>query len=788
MIIHGEIGSGIGRVAAYALRMAHSEGMDSIAIRCRVRAHPLSPLRQIQRDLIPFIGHVPLSPEAIGSALQALTLESPLLLLIENIEHCSADTIVQLQRMLSIAHTLPTLITGTAVPEGIDGHQVLLRPLTAEESRQLICEMLGTLSPPAGLCKRLHRISGGQPGILVSGLRELSERGGLICKGIADDGTLVWQQDPAVPLAPTAALSRLFGEALSELDRSSHRLLEVMAVAGEEMPLAVLLDLAGCHPSGEALGPLLVRGLADRTTRDEREWVSLRRPAVGSLILNHLPQSAQAAIHRGLASALSAMPPSDWRDQLIAWHRAYGAPPHSSAGVLIDLGEDLLRRGQSARALSVLDRAGDHLQNTTLADQVRLAVLRGELLEQRGRREEALESLAQGRKLAKQLGSRPLLGRALLGLATVYDHQGRKQKAVLYAEQALTVLRGIDTDISTLKALLLAADCHRLGARRTLAAELYNRCIDMAIDQDRRQFAARGHGGLGAMLAEDGHLPEAILHIEQEAAFARLNHIPSWLVPALYRLSICHRRMGRIDLALEALDEAEHVASSADLPYELARARIGRAMVHLVIGDVERTRALLSNNRLALQPSATAEVRLAYRETMAHYRLAKGDRQAAMATFQTAEQEAEQAGFAVLGAYFLGMVGVLTANPDSLLEAMDLLEDTGDRRLSATLLYYGGTVGGDAEVLEFAVDEARASGDQLLLLDVLHAAGGDSQREARCIIDALEKHMPRDLVPFFRNHPSVRWARITPIAPAKPDASLSSHSDFQPDFKLLDES
>ena len=39
-------------------------------------------------------------------------------------------------------------------------------------------------------------------------------------------------------------------------------------------------------------------------------------------------------------------------------------------------------------------------------------------------------------------------------------------------------------------------------------------------------------------------------------------------------------------------------------------------------------------------------------------------RLAALATFQAAEAEADRTGFAVLGAYYLGMIGVLTADPD----------------------------------------------------------------------------------------------------------------------------
>jgi tetratricopeptide (TPR) repeat protein len=248
--------------------------------------------------------------------------------------------------------------------------------------------------------------------------------------------------------------------------------------------------------------------------------------------------------------------------------------------------------------------------------------------------------------------------------------------------------------------------------------------------------------------------------------------------------------MGRLDLALENIDEAASIATQAELTYEVARTRIGRAEVHLVAGDLERAGRLLSESRVAQQASASADLRLAYRSAVADYRLAMGDRQAALATFQAAELEASRAGFAVVRAYFLGMIGVLTAHPDKLLEAMDLLEDTGDRRLSARLLFYGGTVGGDAEVLGFAVEEARASGDRFLMLEVLHAVGGAlAHAEARRLIEALRERMPPYLQGHFLQRPVVRWALSTEVASALlPLPPVPRYEgDFRPDFEILEE-
>ena len=89
------------------------------------------------------------------------------------------------------------------------------------------------------------------------------------------------------------------------------------------------------------------------------------------------------------------------------------------------------------------------------------------------------------------------------------------------------------------------------------------------------------------------------------------------LVQALCRLAACQRRLGRIDLAVDALTEAHHAARRAELPYEQARTDISRAALHLALGDLEQVGQLLGRNRVALHFGARTDLKLSYREVMA---------------------------------------------------------------------------------------------------------------------------------------------------------------------------
>lgn len=443
----------------------------------------------------------------------------------------------------------------------------------------------------------------------------------------------------------------------------------------------------------------------------------------------------------------------------MAWHRAHGTEGSAAAAALLALAEQLLHDGHGSSALEVLGRASAH--HMASADTMaRIAVVRGEALEALGRREEAAEALNAGRRLAEDLADDGLLARALVDLATVYRGLGDERRGATLADEALDILDHRPDDPSLPRALLLSADNLHAAARPDEAAELYHRCIDVAMRHDRRSYAAIAHGALGVMLAEEGHLQDAARHLEEEARFLRVHNQPADLIHALYRLAICRRRMGLVKQAEEALDEAEALALSAEFPYERVLILVGRAAVHLSVGDVSEARRTLRGARAAVEPDARSQVRLAYREVQLEVRLVMGDHQAALATCQAAEVEAARAGFLAVGAYFLGIMGVLTADAEALTEAMEVLGRGGDRRLTARLLLLGATVGGDAEVLASAEEEARACGDRFLLLEVLHASGSPEHRqEAAALVEELLAHLPPGSIDSFERSPQARWAR-----------------------------
>ncbi|MEC7946634.1 MAG: protein kinase [Myxococcota bacterium] len=758
VLLTGEVGTGTGRMAAWAVQRAREEGFETIAIRCRDRAAPGDPVEQLARDLSRIAGPVRAEAEHLARSLEALSGEGRLLLCIEDADRAAPDAARILWGALAAAPALAAVVTASRDIPTFTGHRVKLRPLTPEETWRVLSGMLGTTSPPAGLAHDLHRISGGLPAIVVLAVKELVHRGALVPEGLSDDGGTRWRLDRTAPLEPTTGLVRLFGEVLSSLRPGERRLLEVLSVVGEALPLDTALAIAEVPPDGLTTGPLVQAGLASEERHSDGDWLLLRRPALAPLVLEEVSAARQTRIHRRLAAALRELPEDPWRDEQIAWHEAHGADPDDAPAALLALGEQLRARGQHARALDVLGRAG-RMEGGTPAVTVALAISRGEVLDSVSRRTEAVDALTAGRTLAVEHGLPRLQARALVALAQARHRGGDEHLAADLAHQAIALLAPYETDPSLPRALLLAATAHRLRAETDPARALYQRCVAAARTLDDPATAAMADGGLGILLAEQGSLDEALVYLEREAGHLRAHGQAARLVPALYRLAITLRRLGRLDEAMQCLDEAEDAARFAHLPYERARVDVGRAAIHLVAGDLDGTEAWLERGKVALHPDADAFLRLSYREVQADVRMARGDRQGALAVFQSAETEANGAGIVAGRAYFLGMMGVLTADPDALLDAMDVLSIAGDRRQTARVLLLGALTGDDPEILAAAEEEARVSGDIFMLLDVLGSIRtAEAAAEARALCARVLDRLPGGLQASFRRTPSARWA------------------------------
>ncbi len=743
----GEPGMGAGRLVREAWELAKGRGHRVFGLRCDGRGGAMAPLRRLRRALESEVGPLPGDPEALAIAVETLTRDGALTVVVERIDLSPARGRTSLIRVLQ-RPLVSVFCTGLHAAEGIPGHVVPLRALEVAEVGELIAGMLGTPRVPAGQDRRIHEFTGGLPGAVVFTLRDFYRRGVLRCEGRTDSGEPAWTMAPSARMTQDSGLAMIFRTRLDKLELDERRLLELLAVARNPLPERLSLQAAGIEDAELAPFRLEERHLATR----EGGWVGIRRPALAAVLLREAGPARVRKVHQALHLALGGRR-EPWAVERAAWHRAHGAAPSEAGRALVELSEFLEARGRSADALAVLLRAslGSELDARTAA---RAALIRGRAAMQIGRPREALDALAAASSLAEDQGLDIMAGSAGVARARALYRVGELTRA---EEQCTSVLEGRDGVVAA-RALLLRARCRAQMGRMRQAGQDYRQVVDQALASGERELAALAHGGIGAIYAGAGRLGDALRHLRQEAGWLRREGSPQRLVRSLADLSELEVREGLLDRAWETAAEAGRVARSAENPFEVAFAGVARARVLVGAGDAAEALNELEGHWVAGSPEAPMRSRVEWLDTRIRCQLALGDRAAALAAANRVHDEAKAACWRGREAEYAGLVAVLRGQGRDVAHAVEELDGLGERRALARVLLEAGKLG-DADILGAAVEEARAVGDAPLLLETLHAAGGSAlQREAARLVTRMGRTCSGALSEVFQSRREVRWA------------------------------
>jgi tetratricopeptide (TPR) repeat protein len=761
-IVHlvGEIGAGTGRVARMALRLAQDASLESMALRFRPWG--------IQRHLLPQLanglglilhGDIPPSVEPVREALVQLGAEGPFLLLLEDL-HLVSDEDLQLIPSLLAAAPNASVVTTALFSRGeLPGREVALRSLEREEVSSLVATMLGSSSPPANLAMLLHRETGGLPALVVQAVRELHARGALRCEGLDDDGEPQWTLDAGVAHVGSFGLRPLFRQALTDLPRGSRSVLDVLAVSGSPVPMDVAIRAAGVDRAGLDVHNLLRLGLASQVRQADDDWISIRRPALTSLVHETMAVEQQRAIHRALAGAIEAYTPSPWRDEAAALHAVLGAEGEDKVREMLDLGRKALGSGEPVRARVILSHLAERPPEDPILN-AEVALLRGQLMLREGRLEEARVAFVASRQLAREGVAPGLVGWATLGLARVQLQTGSGIRCEALTLEAEKIFQAIEADRGARGWLLyLKGTCSFLrGSERSALERLQLAARGATIEGDP-ELIARIHCCTAAVHELSGRSEQAGRFLQSMIGTLSKGRPTPASCCLLYQLAGIRCAEGRLGEAVELLDRALRLARKEGHPYLEARMGVGRARVHLAAGDLAGAQQLLRRYRAAREARADVEARLAHHVTAGELRFQSGDRQAALASFDQATDLARKLGHAVIAAYGEGMTGVLTASAHPLEDALDVLEKVGARQYMARLLLAGAEIVGDAAAVSAAVKVARQAGDKPVLLRALHVQGGEpAWAEAVGIAMDLRDGAGSLLLRHVSSLPSLRWA------------------------------
>ncbi len=756
----GEVGSGTGRVARMALDLARDYAVEALALRCRAWGVQRRLFYQLANGLSLLMGlEVAETEEEVLDALKQLEGEGPFLLLLEDIHLEEPQELVRMARVLAQVEGLSVVTTALFPVNQLPGREVALRPLRREEVAALISGMLGTPYPPGDMVGLLLRATGGLPALVVLAVREFHARGALRCEGLGEDGESHWTLDPGANMLRSFGLEQVFQRMLTEMPSAARAALDCLALAGEPLPMSVLIRAAGLDPSGIDVLHLTRLGLVSRSRDAAADWIAVRRPAVGALVMQSLPEARRMPTHLALAQALRAYDPGPWRDEAMALHSVLGGEQQDVAPALLALGQGSLSEGELARTRKILRHINDFAPDDP-GMNAHVALLRGEELLASEKLKEAREALLAARELARELDDAELIGRAAVGLAAVQlqTGSGMRCEALAIEAERICAEAGSEARLQA-RVLCLRGYCSMLRGAEKTAHTRFQRAAREAVVLGESDILAVVRCGTAALHAERARHEPAVRYLQSEIERLEARPARRELCLALQQLAEIRCWEGLFDKALRLLERAERLAHHLELPYLGARVGVKRAIVLLTGGDQAGAVRLLRRHSAAREARSDVFTRLDFHLASGEVRFATGDRQAALAAFDQATDAARKLGFAAAAAFSEGMTGVLTASANPLEEGLDVLEKVGAKRRMAVLLLAGAQIVGDAAAVTAAVRVARDARDKPLLLRALHMLGGERAWAEAVVIamDILDGAGPQ-LKPFVEALPAVVWA------------------------------
>ncbi len=485
-----------------------------------------------------------------GLARTVLTVDRPLLLVIDDLQWCDTASMTWLAFLVSAASSAPLLVVATArdeeLPQARHGDalaeleatgravRIALQPLARGETG----ELAAALAPDPLTADELdlvHSVTAGNPFFVIEALRD--------------------RTDAAGPLGP-AGLSGVLQRRLARLSEPGQQVLGLAAAVGRDFTLDLLAEACDLEPSQvvEAVDELWRRRVFEQHGQGYDFTHSLLREAA----YDAMPPTRRWLAHRRLAQALELV---------------YADRVDSVAG---ELAEQYDRSGRPERALPFYERAAR--QATAVfahVDAVRLwrrcLALVAETPAGRARDERELATIEQ---LLPPLNAwRGYASRDLETYERRADELGRRlglvpvQATASIALFATTFVQGH------------TVESHRWGAR---ALELSDRSAEMV---------GQAHMAYGGSALSLGRTEEAAQHLHRAWELAgesdslpigtRLAvHAQGWEAHARWLLG---DEQGARDAATESLSVAAHVAH----PYSTAVGLSYAAVTQQLCGDLE---------------------------------------------------------------------------------------------------------------------------------------------------------------------------------------------------------
>ncbi|MFQ6104956.1 MAG: protein kinase, partial [Candidatus Glassbacteria bacterium] len=380
--------------------------------------------------------------KTIAEVLSRQCKLQPVVLILEDLQWIESNSLAILDRLSSQVPNSSLLIIGNYrdderphLPDELPGMERLkLKRLTDEGITELSSSMLGKAGCSKQVVSLLQRETEGNPFFLVETVHTLAEEAGQI-----DDIATMTLPEKVF----SGGVQEVVQRRLNRVPSNARPLLQLAAVAGRELDLSVLRELA----PEEDIDIWLTTGADSAVLEAQGEMWRFSHDKLRAGVLDALSDDTRPILHRSVAEAIEKVHP-DSLEHVAAlaflWGVAgdYGKEFHYSKLA----GEQAVTNSANVEAINYFKRAlaliaillkpPDRPQ-AELELQARLAV---PLLAAKGWGSPELEGVvARARELCQQVGETPLLFHALFFTCAFYFSRAEFQTAKEIGEQLLTM-------------------------------------------------------------------------------------------------------------------------------------------------------------------------------------------------------------------------------------------------------------------------------------------------------------------------------------------------------------
>jgi DNA-binding winged helix-turn-helix (wHTH) protein/predicted ATPase len=533
----------------------------------------------------------------VGMALEVLSVERPVLVVLEDLHHSDRSTTELLAYVARRRDPARVLIVGTYRPAEVVSRSHPLRQVVRDLRAHRQCQFLPLelLARPAVAVYLDQRLAPRRASAaLVDDVHERTDGNALFVTTVVDyllDRDLLvdvtgeaQSREPLARLGIPDSLGQFIERQLDDLGAADRHLLEVASVVGVDFSAEEVL--AGARPGRPDLQLSEVDARCSRLARDtgllaERdlgEWPDgtvtahyrFDHALYQEVLYGHLSPTRRSAIHRRIGERLAAGYGPRAREIAgeLAMHFERGRDYGAAIQYLTWAADTALHRVAHREALDYAER-GLQLLERTEATRARAALELQLLMKQtvarftlEGYGAPGIEaSYRRARALCAEVDDPNLLGPVLYGLWTIASLQISSNDLDELADALGELARRHSDPVLEMQANVTAGHNHVVAGRATVALPHLERCLEL-YDPD-------AHRGLALVYSED---PAVASH--SWAAWA------SWLT-------------GYPDRARHHADEACRLARDLGYPNDIWEATSNALYVHVFCRDTVRARELV---------------------------------------------------------------------------------------------------------------------------------------------------------------------------------------------------